>query len=705
MFGMVFHNPAAWVGLAAIGAPLLIHLLTRRTPKRIIFPTIRFIKKAEANLSSLFRLRHWLLLVVRTLLIMAVLFAFLRPAMNHGSIAVNDPKAQQRAAIIIVDGSMSMGYTRGGGGPMARARQAATKLIDSLGGNDRCNLIVAGGMPHATFDEPSNNRYQLRLDMQQLKPTLERADFDAAIAEALRQIGPLTGVRKEIHFVSDFQRGNWECVQLGRIPEAITTTFVSVAEANPQNLAITEVRAVPGNPVVDEPVSIVCKVANYGIQPVQTKLTAHIGDEPPIEHPLDLKPGMTVSTTFRIRARKTGFFEATLQLPPDDMPDDNFRHFVLPVADKIEVLVLTDEPAQDNASSHHFLIRALDPFAGGRGGTMHCVLRAPDAMTRFDLARAHLVVICGARELSLTSAKLLIEYLGQGGSLMQFVASEADKSTLNTLASLSNKEMVLPFEAGTRVDHAQHGSPAYLAKINYDDPMMRTFRDLPELRDIPFSRYFATRRDKEEGDVLATYSDGNIAVARQTVQLGTLLLCNFNPTPADGELVKRTLFVPLVHEMTGSLRPQAGVWRSCQIGAPCAATVTLDPKDPAPMLYSPAGEQLNAVVEKGKTDAMIIYPRAAERGFYRVKSGNKLMAAVPVNVDPRESNLDSLSAGQVKDLMGGARKQFLAANAGKGDELDRLTEGRIVWPWFLLAGMMLLGIEQFLTTIWRRLGA
>lgn len=705
MFGMIFHNPAAWIGLAAIGAPLLIHLLTRRTPKRIIFPTIRFIKKAEANLSSIFRVRHLILLAVRTLLILAVLIAFLRPAMNHGSIAVSAPKAQQRAAIILVDGSMSMGYTRGGGGPMARARQAAQKLIDSLGANDRANLIVAGGMPHSTFDEPSNNRYQLRLDMQQLKPTLERADFDAAIAEALRQIGPLTGVRKEIHFISDFQRGNWEGVQLGRIPEAITTTFVSVAEANPQNLAITEVRAVPGNPVVDEPVSIICKVANYGAQPIQTKVTAQIGDEPPIEHPLDLKPGMTVSSTFRIRARKTGFFEATLQLPPDDMPDDNSRHFVLPVADKIEVLILSDEPAQDNLSSHHFLVRALDPFVGGRGGRMHCVLRAPDAMTRFDLAKSHLVILCGARELSAASAKLLLEYLGQGGSVMQFVASEADKTTLNTLANLSNKELVLPFEPASRVDHTQHGSPVVMTKVNYDEPMMRTFRDLPELREIPFSRYFATRRDKEDGEVIATYSDGNIAVARQTVQLGSLLLCNFNPTPADGELVKRTLFVPLVHEMTASLRPQAGVWRSYQIGSPCAATVTLDPKDPGPALFSPAGEQLNAVIEKGKLDAMVIYPRAAERGFYRVRAGNKLLAAVPVNVDPRESNLDALSAGQVKDLMGGARRGFLAANAAKGDELDRLTEGRIVWPWFLMAGMMLLAVEQFLTTIWRRLGA
>lgn len=705
MFGMIFHNPAAWIGLAAIGAPLLIHLLTRRTPKRVIFPTIRFIRKAEANLSSIFRLRHLILLAVRTLLIVAVLIAFLRPAVNHGSIAVADPKAQQRAAIVIVDDSLSMGYSRGGGGPMARARQAATKLIDSLGAGDRANLIVAGGMPHATFDEPSDNRYQLRLDVQQLKPSLERADLDAAIAEALRQIGPLTGVRKEIHFISDFQRANWEGVGLGRIPESITTTFVSVAEANPQNVAIVEARAVPGNPVVDEPVALVCKVANYGLQPVQTKLTAHIGDEPPIEHPLDLKPGMTVSTTFRIRARKTGLYECTLQLPPDDLPDDNFRHFVLPVADKIEVLILTDEPAQDNAAPHHFLVRALDPFVGGRGGTMHCVLRAPDRMTRFDLARAHLVILCGARELSAASAKLLLEYLGQGGSVMQFIASEADKSTLGTLASLSNKELTLPFDVGSRIDHTRHGSPVYLAKINYDDPMMRTFRDLPELRDIPFARYFATQRDREEGDVLATYSDGNIALARQSVQLGTLLVCNFSTAPADGELVKRTLFVPLVHEMTGALRPQAGLWRSYQIGAPCAATVTLDPKDPAPMLYSPSGEQLNAVVETGRTDAMIVYPRAVERGFYRVKAGGRLLAAMPVNVDPRESNLEALSAGQVKDLMGGSRRQFLAARAGSGDELDRLTEGRIVWPWFLLAGMALLGLEQILTTIWRRLGA
>ena len=60
-----FGNPALWIGSIALGVPILIHLLTRRTPKNMIFPTLKFIRAAKANQSNIHRLRHLLLLLLQ----------------------------------------------------------------------------------------------------------------------------------------------------------------------------------------------------------------------------------------------------------------------------------------------------------------------------------------------------------------------------------------------------------------------------------------------------------------------------------------------------------------------------------------------------------------------------------------------------------------------------------------------------------------
>ncbi len=50
---------------------MLIHLLNRRKLKRIRFPAVRFILLSQKRISRSYRLRHWLLLALRTL---AVIF-------------------------------------------------------------------------------------------------------------------------------------------------------------------------------------------------------------------------------------------------------------------------------------------------------------------------------------------------------------------------------------------------------------------------------------------------------------------------------------------------------------------------------------------------------------------------------------------------------------------------------------------------------
>ncbi|HEX5214731.1 MAG TPA: BatA domain-containing protein, partial [Vicinamibacterales bacterium] len=101
---MIWRNPLAWLGIAAVAIPILVHLIGRRTPRRLPFPTLRFVTLAPTLPSRRHRLTDLPLLAVRIALIAAAVAALAQPwwprtvAQTNGGIA--------RA--LVVDSSVSM---------------------------------------------------------------------------------------------------------------------------------------------------------------------------------------------------------------------------------------------------------------------------------------------------------------------------------------------------------------------------------------------------------------------------------------------------------------------------------------------------------------------------------------------------------------------------------------------------------------------
>ena len=181
----VFTNPALWAGVLALAVPLIVHLLTRKSSRTLVFPTLRFIRKVQANQSAIYRLRHRLLMLVRTAFLALLLLAFLKPVIERRSLAAGDRKDSRHAVVIILDASASMGYAAGGAGLFGRGRLAVEKILDELREADLANLILAGAVPRASFLEPTANRFHLKSDAQMARLTQERADLDAAIRRGL----------------------------------------------------------------------------------------------------------------------------------------------------------------------------------------------------------------------------------------------------------------------------------------------------------------------------------------------------------------------------------------------------------------------------------------------------------------------------------------------------------------------------------------
>ena len=74
------HALILGIGGLLVGVPILLHMLMQPKPKTYQFPALRFVKEMHKTNQRSLNLRHWLLLLMRCLLLLAVAAAFARPS-------------------------------------------------------------------------------------------------------------------------------------------------------------------------------------------------------------------------------------------------------------------------------------------------------------------------------------------------------------------------------------------------------------------------------------------------------------------------------------------------------------------------------------------------------------------------------------------------------------------------------------------------
>ncbi|MCL4692690.1 MAG: BatA domain-containing protein [Candidatus Hydrogenedentes bacterium] len=710
-WNITFTNLAVAAAGLAVFVPYLVHLLTRRTPRRLVFPTVRFLRKAEASHSALFRLRDILLLLVRTAFVILLVLAFLKPVLRAQ--ASRAEESGQHAAIIILDQSLSMGYTGTGFTPFARGQLAAGKIVEGLGATDVGNLILAGVNPRPSFTEPAANKYHLTRDLRDARSTLERADIDAAIAEALQQLSALPDLQATMYFVSDFQRTNWSAVNFSAIPEGVDTVFVPVPEEQPWNLAVMDVAVEPAAPVVGEDVSIICTVANFGgtaeTIPVSLELRKPgAEDTAALEQEIAIPAGETATVNFRLRPRERGMFEGTVHIGADGLAADDTRYFTMSISDRIGVTLLTTASVDESGSGGSYLMHAIEPSRTGEGadetGAFEVTITTPDRFGEAPPADSQLVVLFEPGAIGETAASALARYIELGGSVIYFLSTPADGVNLAALETVTERNLQSPFSVNGAVDYTDNNeiTHATFAEANFDEPMLRRFRESGDIGAAHFQKLLATQRVGGQGQILIRYSDGNIALARTNYGAGSLLLCNFDLSREGSDFARKTIFVPFIHEILKAMRPREVSGREHAVGYPAIVSASI-PADAASVRYTnPAGEAVTASVERMADTTTIAFPDSAAPGFYRVHESDEQLAAAPVNVDARESDLSYLAEEQMTELMRASRRQFATVDGADPESVRRFLEGVPLWPYLLLAALAAIAIEQLLLIALRR---
>lgn len=99
---MSLLNPVILYGLVLAGLPVLLHLLLRQKPKKLLFPALRLIQQRRTQNVRRFRLRHLWLLLLRILAIAVIVLAIARPSLPAADYSFKLREWLTLGAIILV---------------------------------------------------------------------------------------------------------------------------------------------------------------------------------------------------------------------------------------------------------------------------------------------------------------------------------------------------------------------------------------------------------------------------------------------------------------------------------------------------------------------------------------------------------------------------------------------------------------------------
>jgi hypothetical protein len=291
------------VGAALVSVPIILHFLMQQKPKEMVFPALRFLKERRQSNRSRTRIRHFMLLVLRCLLIGLVavalagpsvasndfgdwltlggigfsafvvaavlLFSFFRQQKNwlligilgalllghlvYGSWAANKLLGSESAqligddqapvaALIVIDTSPRMEYLNENTTGLEKAKEVGQWLVSQFPVDSQvCVLATDNDRPFFSVDVAAASRR-----IETLETNFSGSSIPVALLDGLQILNKAPQERKEIYIVTDLTRESWA----GENPKPLVkqldkslgiSVFVfDVGVENTTNLALTQ---------------------------------------------------------------------------------------------------------------------------------------------------------------------------------------------------------------------------------------------------------------------------------------------------------------------------------------------------------------------------------------------------------------------------------------------------------------------------------
>ena len=666
-----FLYPVLLFGLAAGALPTLIHLLNRRRLKRVRFPAVKFILLSQRRISRSYRLRHWLLLALRTLAVVLLALLLANPIFQTGAglFAGGGPIA----LVVLLDNSLSMAWSGNGEG-FKQAKEAARLLISALNAGDRAVVIPTSITGNEPFRLKGEKEVLLR-DLDAIEIADGTAHLPAALAKAYELLSQ-PAAQKEIRFITDMGLTGWDQFSISMLKQydpSIPFKMIRIGhERAAPNGTIKDVRLADPGVGVNLPVHIEATIANFGDHEIKDLLVQmSIDGENKEQKLISISPQGESSATFQTQVTRAGTHPGQIMIKKEGLTGNTTAYFTLDAQDKLRVLVVDGDPQTSLAQSEtFFLTRALNPAGETDSSLFLPTVIIPDSLDAASLDGYHVVILCNVPAISDSVVAKLQNFLRQGGGVLIFDGDRVQPDNYNVKLAQSSPPLLPAQLRGKKTGDEASGEK--IGKLDLNHPALHGLSDPILLESIKSARFWGYGNIAAPArSVLLSLAGGEPLLLEQKVGAGRVL---FMTTSADRDwtdLPVKTAYLPVMQSLVsylaggkrGALDGGIAVGATKQVALPpsfVGKSLRVIQPDKQEKEVSLTADKQRASATLSDNDRAGIYRLALPAGSEKDVGAAQLYA---VNPPFLESRLEEISARELQAKLQPIRVEVIGADA------------------------------------------
>jgi hypothetical protein len=683
-----FLTPLYMLGLAAVVAPIVFHLIRRAPKGDVPFSSLMFLSATPPRLTRRSRLDNLLLLLLRAGALALLAFAFARPFLRQTE-HLDFGDVQERRIALLIDTSASMRR----GDLWLKAQTLARQVIDDCRPRDQLALYCFDDTwrPLLTFSQSATvdlarRQAIARASLEQLKPTWARTDLGQALVDTVDAIEDVADTSEKIAqmprrvvLVSDLAQGSrLDALRDLEWPRDVELDIKTVADPG-SNAGLQMLADSPEAETADAVRSRRVRVVNNPGSNREKFELAWIDDKGVASgKPIDVYVPPGESRVVRVPRPAGDAPRQELRLKGDTQGFDNSLYFADQPREEIAVEYIGADRGDDPQGLLYYLHRV---FGDSSDRQIRILFHSPSETIDLNAKHPPRLVILTAE--TPRNVSRLREYASGGGTIL-WVATNPGKA--ETLAGLAG---VIPWE----IDESADGAEVMLREIAFDHPLFASlagaqFNDFTKIRFKKHRRIDPVRLG--ESRVLARFENNDAALIEKTIDRGRLVVLASGWQPADSQLARSSKFVPLMTTLLEDRNPRPETTGKL-VGEP--VTLPADPESVKSLIvHKPDGTTVTVAAPKAIFDA------TDQPGLYAVDTpaGASWFA---VNLDPLESKTAPIPVEEIerRGIRLANHSQQIADREQRRQMHNAELENRQkIWRWLILAAIGILILETWM---------
>jgi hypothetical protein len=669
---LTFINASIFVAVVAVGIPLLIHLFNKQRRKKIPFSSIRFLQLLEKHRLRRLKLYEYLLILLRSLVLLALILAFARPTLSGKP--VFSTEGARTTAIILIDTGINMRRYDDRGNRFTRAKDLLNRLLKQFKPEDQVFIIQ-------TTDP--DEVYQNQTDLQRQIASFANGVWNSSLIKAEKLLKDYPNFNQELYIISDFQFQEDAFNHFCTRNTDISVFLLKIGSSIVANIGIDTLDIKNQIFEINKPINIDVHLKSSPLDQVQTtELHLFVNKQRVSHRTISIGSSSNMVIPLSFQPKKSGYISGYVKISDDDLMADNKYFFALKILSEIKVLNVDDNPSAFIESA----LLSLD-----KNTNIRIINERFSSWARRNFQQYNILLLSNFSDFSEPIVQRLKKFLDNGGSMILIPGMNTIPAEFNRLsATLGIASKITQF-----VQIESRDMFFILQQPDLNHPLFSGLFRLsnPDLLKPMFYRYFKFSLSPKDLQILS-FQNGDPFLVELKRENGTIFIFSSYIDDEWTDIQYRGLFIPFLSRLfylsvsnTSQIQPSIVV-ESEEILSVRQLTNAADF-----YMQIPDGEKSTIIPHRYDQNYRFHLTSLEQPGLYKIWADNDLVSTIPVNVDT-----DALfeSSFDLEALDNNFEKvQIYSEEDAFEQEISETRFGSELWKFFIILSLLLLVVELF----------